>query len=129
MKTKAVGVVAVVAVVAVKVLLKVGVGVGVGAGVAQAEIEASKFDAWTPRMHQEVVASCVKSAGNAEGAAIFCDCYATAIEKAHVIPLKFNSLTSSEADYEREVGNLTDSYLESAEGKAALDRCANLARG
>ncbi len=123
MKSKAIGGLAVLGVVGLKVLLKLGIGFGVGTGIAQAEIEASKYESWPSEFKQEFVASCVRGAKSAPWAQSYCQCYTDILEGEHLIPTKYNSVTTSEAQYEEHVGKIVDDFLESPVGKAGLEKC------
>ena len=116
--------------VAFKISLKFGVGYGLG----EAEIAASKSQAWDIEYKASFNEGCV-SAVQSEVPDVdpryiqaYCSCYTDGIEGAHIIPTKYNTITSTEDQYAEEVGKVLDGYLESQDGQNLINGCVKTAQ-
>lgn len=120
-----------------KVLLKMGMV----AGLTAAEVEASRQMAWDNEFRTTLVSSTTKSCldelkQNKEvnlethfaPLKKYCDCYSTGfyqkLEDAHLIATKYNSTTTTEAEYIAEVSNVINQFTENPQVKNVLKECA-----
>ncbi len=121
---------------------KLGIKLLLGGFVTQAQVEASRFETWSPEFRKSITDGCNQSAAESMKssapagtsdvqiralAATYCDCMSSKLEAAHVLRTKYNTLTESESSLEQSLTAAVNTYMESPDGKAATTACGDAA--
>lgn len=138
---KKIGVFGFLGLVGVKVATKMFAGLLFTSG----SVEASKYEKWTPEVKTEFIRGCheeaskqirLSTASNPPTdeqvntvASTYCTCITDKVEGAHVVQTRYNALVESESTAAEKIGKQVTTYLETADGKVAVNSCFQLATG
>lgn len=97
---------------------------------AEIVAEKSYSGKWPEELRQGFVEGCISESPREHKSLFerYCPCMAKGIEKAGVIPTKFNSYKESQKEVEEKIGVLTSQYLESKDGRQLLGSCLERAQ-